>query len=158
MGEATEAQPIDKSSWGPGPWQDEPDRVEFRHEGFPCLIVRQPDLGHLCGYVAVPPGHPWHQMVGTDDECVDVHGGVTYASKCRGDVCHVPEPGESDDVFWIGFDFAHIDDLVPCRQSYLTNMYLQHHPNLGTRGVYKGIDFVKAECRRVAEQAKRARK
>lgn len=24
----------------PGPWDDEPDRVEFQHVGFPCLILR----------------------------------------------------------------------------------------------------------------------
>lgn len=31
---------IDKSGWGPGPWQDEPDRKEWTHAGFDCLIVR----------------------------------------------------------------------------------------------------------------------
>lgn len=40
--------PIDKSAWGPGPWQDEPDRVEWEHAGLPCLMVRSRDLGQWC--------------------------------------------------------------------------------------------------------------
>lgn len=53
------AETIDKSKWGKGPWQKEPDRMEWEHKGLPCLIVRGP-VGAWCGYVAVPPSHPWH--------------------------------------------------------------------------------------------------
>lgn len=54
------AQIIDKSQWGDGPWQLEPDRKQWRDEatGLPCLIVRHPSMGQLCGYVGVYPGHP----------------------------------------------------------------------------------------------------
>lgn len=50
---------MDKSAWGPGPWQDEPDKRQWADEatGLPCLIVRGP-IGALCGYVGVPPDHP----------------------------------------------------------------------------------------------------
>src|SRR5947207_1159298 len=49
-----------KSEWGPGEWQDEPDRLEWRHtSGLPCLIVRN-HMGSLCGYVGVPPAHPFY--------------------------------------------------------------------------------------------------
>jgi hypothetical protein len=112
------AESIDKSKWGPGPWQDEPDRVLFEAHGFPCLIVRVPHSGHLCGYVAVPPGHPWHGK-GYDDvrtkdgEWPDAHGGLTYAGACSGTICHVPKPGEPDDVWWLGFDHAHCGDSSP---------------------------------------------
>jgi len=51
---------IDKSEWLPGPWHEEPDRVDFEHVGFPCTVLRHSTNGHLCGYVAVPPGHPLH--------------------------------------------------------------------------------------------------
>ena len=44
------------AAWGQGPWDDEPDRVDFEHAGFPCLLLRNPRLGQWCGYVAVPPG------------------------------------------------------------------------------------------------------
>jgi len=50
-----------RATWGPGPWQEEPDRIEWRDEAtkLPCLIVRQ-QSGVLCGYAAVLPGHPLH--------------------------------------------------------------------------------------------------
>lgn len=54
---------IDKSTWGPGPWQEEPDKIQYVDEatGLPCLIVRNgPTIGALCGYVGVLPGHPLH--------------------------------------------------------------------------------------------------
>jgi len=49
-----------KTTWGPGPWQDESDKYQWQDEEteFPCLIVRNPDSGNLCGYVGVSEGHP----------------------------------------------------------------------------------------------------
>lgn len=45
----------EKKAWGEGPWTKEPDRVEWRDEvtGYRCLIVRNPHLGHWCGYVEI---------------------------------------------------------------------------------------------------------
>lgn len=50
-----------KDQWGPGPWQSEPDRLDWRDErtGLQCVIRRVP-LGYLCGYVGVPVGHPFY--------------------------------------------------------------------------------------------------
>jgi hypothetical protein len=50
-----------KAAWGPGPWQSEPDRLEWKDErtGLTCLIVREMLMGGLCGYVGVPPSHPY---------------------------------------------------------------------------------------------------
>jgi hypothetical protein len=61
----------DKSKWGLGDWQDEPDKMQWQDEatGLPCLIVRGPH-GGLCGYVGVAPGHPLH--------------GLDYGSKITG--------------------------------------------------------------------------
>jgi hypothetical protein len=51
---------LPKAKWGPGPWQDEPDRVDFEHAGLPCAIIRNLHVtGSLCGYVGVPDSHPW---------------------------------------------------------------------------------------------------
>ena len=76
----------DKSEWGPGPWQSEPDKRQWRDEatGLPCLIVRGPS-GALCGYVGVSRGHPCYGK-DYDDVTVEVHWGLTFASKCA------PEP------------------------------------------------------------------
>lgn len=120
---------VDKSSWGPGEWQDEHDKIQWRDEatGLACLANRGPG-GHWCGYVGVPPGHPAHGMdydrvydlFGDydSDGYLDVHGGLTYAAECahgpeESSICHVPEPGEPDNVWWLGFDCAHSGDLSP---------------------------------------------
>ncbi len=50
----------DKSDWGDGPWQNEPDKVQFMTKvGLPALIVRNHG-GALCGYVGIEPGHPFY--------------------------------------------------------------------------------------------------
>lgn len=138
---------MDKTKLGPGPWQDEPDGVEFEHAGLPCLMKRN-RYGIWCGYAAVPPGHPLHGQgiydIYDNISDVRVHGGVTYASACEGEICHVPKPGEPDDVWWIGFDCGHCDDLSPLTEAMF--------PDLRTGGTYRDHDYVQAEVRGLAEQ------
>jgi hypothetical protein len=136
----TDPRKIDKSKWGPGPWQSEPDRIEWRYRGVPCLMVRQPSAGHWCGYVAVEPGHPWHGLNYSDFDA-EVHGGLTYSEKRAGRICHVPQPGEPDDVWWLGFDCAHLGDLSPG--------YVRWH---NTTETYKTAGYVKDETERLADQ------
>jgi hypothetical protein len=161
-----EKSTIDKSKWNSGPWMDEPDRVEWTDEttGYPCIVLRN-DMGHLCGYVAVPPGHPAH---GTDPTCssrwddetqtlvetpcsydhISVHGGITYASACHGDVCHVPGPGEPDNVWWLGFDAAHSGDLSPRHFEGMSKEFY----SLRSRETYRTVEYMKAECASLARQ------
>lgn len=153
-----EATTIDKKTWGDGPWQDEPDRALWRHRGLPCIITRQPQSGHLCGYVGVPLGHPWHGK-GYDDVDATVHGGLTYARACEGDVCHVPKPGESDDVWWLGFDCSHYRDYAPGRAAMMRELSRKHPELLPPRDrnedeTYMDIDYVQAEVQRLANQAR----
>ncbi len=70
---------IDRSTWGSGEWDNEPDRKCWMHHGVPCLILRHPTVGHLCGYIGLLPDHPWHKKHynAIDAEC---HGGLTSAS------------------------------------------------------------------------------
>jgi len=99
--------------WGPGPWLEEPARIEWRFEGTPCLMFRNPLMGHWCGYVGVAPGHPWHGQSYDELGDVEAHGGITYAQACGGEICHAPEAGEPEDIWWVGFDCAHWGDLSP---------------------------------------------
>lgn len=148
---------IPKSEWGDGPWQNEPDRAEFKHAGMACMISRGP-YGAWCGYVAVPAGHPCYEVnYGNLD--VEVHGEPTYSNKCGGHICHVPEPGEPDDVWWIGFDCGHSGfegDLVPAdhamhqKLSHLTGIDIG--PRFGMNEVYRDQAYVTAETKRLAEQ------
>lgn len=142
---------IDRTSWTSGPWDSEPDRIQWKTAaGLPGLIVRNYS-GALCGYAAVPPGHPLHGA-DYDDARVDVHGGLTYADACRedGPICHVPEPGEPDDVWWFGFDCNHYQDLAPGLDATLRKV--GHEPTRIGGEVYRTIDYVTAEVESLARQ------
>lgn len=148
MTESLHREPIDKSTWGDGPWQTEPDRVEWDHAGLPCLALRN-HWGNWCGYAAVPPGHPLHGQ-DYDSVDVDVHGSLTYADRCDGPICHVPKPGEPDDVWWFGFDCGHCFDVMPAMDARALARHEAplHFPNAS----YKTLDYVQAETNRLAEQ------
>lgn len=129
----------------PGPWQAESDHVDFEADGFACILHR--NFG-WCGYVAVPPGHPWHGK-NCDELDVRVHGGLTYSEMCSGEICHVAKPGEPDDVWWLGFDCSHSGDLT---------LYDIADGNLAGFGndIYRDVEYVRRETQRLAAQAKAA--
>lgn len=60
----------ERSRWGRGAWDAEPDRREWRHEGMPCLLIRNRQ-GAWCGYVALGPGHPWRTESDPDVRAVE---------------------------------------------------------------------------------------
>lgn len=162
--------PLDRSQWPKGPWDDEPDILEWIDEdsGLNCKMLRGPG-GHWCGYVGVPKGHPafgmsydpieyetipepvefWRRHVTKRVEYavreLEAHGGLTYAAT------------ENDGLHWFGFDCAHSDDLCPAYES--TWASLKKH-GLSLRGmrltfdeaVYRDLKFVKNECRELAAQ------
>lgn len=61
--ETIEYKTIDKTAWGNGPWNHEPDKKQWLdpETGLSCLIVRGP-MGALCGYVGVSEDHPAHRF------------------------------------------------------------------------------------------------
>lgn len=132
---------VDKTGWGDGPWTNEPDRVDFEHAGFACLILRHQSLGHFCGYVGVPETHPAYKK-DYDDVNVEVHGGLTYADVCGGHVCHVPKPGMPDNVWWLGFDCAHSCDLSPGMMRY----------GFHESDTYRTVGYVKNQVESLANQ------
>lgn len=136
-----------------GPWTDEPDHSEFRHLGLPCMVHRGPS-GAWCGYVAVPLGHPWHSVHEMKIDA-DVHGGLTYGNKCQGSICHIPKEGESDDVYWLGFDCAHCDDITPSDTTRAERD--PEYPSMRGYGArYRSMEFAKSETIRLAAQARTA--
>lgn len=160
---------IDKTDWPRGEWDLEPDKVQWVDEvtGLDCLIVRGP-VGALCGYVGVPPEHSWHGIgysdhlpvecaknADPDDYCfshspeasMQVHGGLTYSDACqpsddesRG-ICHVPEPGRPDDVWWFGFDCAHAWDIAP-----------RYDHSFEPDSFYRSVSYVEREIADLARQ------
>jgi hypothetical protein len=138
---------IKRSDWQPGEWDGEPDKVQWIDSatGLDCLIVRN-DLGALCGYVGVPPRHRLHG-VDVTMERFDVHGGVTFTGACNDHVCHDPAQGAAENVWWIGFDCAHIDDIVPG----MSSLFAGNNP---WPQQYRNIEYVKGEVTRLAQQLK----
>jgi len=134
---------IDRKNWNAGPWDNEPqDRTDFIHAGFSCFTLRN-NLGAWCGYVGVPRDHKYYGVRYNDID-VDVHGGLTYSSLCSGAICHVPEPGMPDDVWWFGFDTAHLMDRLPHREAYFNS------------GTYRTLEYTQEETRKLADQLKEA--
>lgn len=139
---------IDREGWDSGPWDSEPDRVDFVSSGFACLMTRAV-LGHWCGYVGVPEGHAYFAK-DYDHVDVSVHGGLTYADHCQGAICHVPKPGMPEKVWWLGFDCAHLGDKIP--GMYTTKLRAM---GVGLRDrdeSYKDMNWVKRETKRLAKQ------
>lgn len=149
---------IDRSDWPSGEWDHEPDKVQWTDEatGLVCLVHRA-RMGAWCGYVGMPPTHPLHgrEYEGID---ADVHGGLTFADACdpqhdpvtgRG-ICHVPEPGEPDSLWWIGFDCAHSGDLSPGMHAQLQEIA----PGLSMlwHAVYRNLAYARKQTRQLAQQ------
>ena len=111
----------------------------FEAHGLPCLVAINDGLGNYCGYVGVSKDHPWYgktyAQIEKLDNYPDVHGGVTFAD-------HIP--GQSDDVWWLGFDCGHYGDYVP---------YLAQSMAVPVYGGHKWtVDEVADETRRLAKQ------
>jgi hypothetical protein len=110
------------------------------HEGYEWEVV-QNRMAYRCGYVRIPPGHPWHgkdyHEIGTD-----VHGGLTFAeadTDCG--------KGGEDNAWWLGFDCAHAGDAPdPELPGYRQEMELPGD-------TVKTTAYVEAQCRALAEQA-----
>lgn len=69
------------------------------------------DHGYGCGYVGVPPEHPWYGK-NYDDINASVHGGLTWSDD------HVGKD-PADGYWWVGFDTAHYgDNSVSCDEQY----------------------------------------
>ncbi len=126
---------VDRSGWGSGPWDNEPDYKEWvdQKTGLQCMAIRNP-YGIWCGYVGLPVNHDLYGLGGSVFEDFHVHGGVTYASS------HPRDPNETD-LWWVGFDCAHSNDLCPDPKMAVLR-----------KGVYRTLSFVEDSCARLARQ------
>ncbi len=141
----------DRTGWGAGPWDNEPDKLQFTDPatGAPCLAVRG-SIGAWCGYVGVPHGSP---LFGHDyneiDDIIAVHGQLTFSDECAPDadealyICHTVESGEDGRVWWFGFDCGHYGDYVPGMQGM---------GSFGANGIYRTLEYVQQQCAMLAAQ------
>lgn len=151
--------------WPDGPWNKEPDRVQFEHEGLPCLLIRN-ELGAWCGYVGVYIDSPlfgicdseielpshcevnsfessveredklWLELPLPEDVPIDVNNIEEAIDN------HVRVPLR---VWFFGFDCCHYRDLVP-GMGVLTKGIDKH-----MRGVYRDYKYVVQVCKDMAE-------
>lgn len=113
-------------------------------------------MGYRCGYVRIPPGHPWH---GKDYDSVEpypeVHGGLTFAepdTDCG--------KGGEDNAWWLGFDAAHYGDAPdPSLPGYRKEFDIngRYDPGVVPRATIKTTEYVSEQCRNLALQAQEAR-
>jgi hypothetical protein len=140
--------PISREGWPKGPWDDEPDEIEWTTAvGFRGLIMRSDVTGALCGYVAVPPGHPCYGKP-RDELRFNVHGGVTYARR-ESDPFSIPRADPSADLYWIGFDCGHGMDLSPLM---LSRMKDESRARLMEVTRYCDAVFVREQVEQLAAQ------
>jgi hypothetical protein len=112
-------------------------------------------MGHRCGYVGVPKGHEWFgagydDVRRSDGGYVYVHGGLTYGgSGGRGYPSSVSDP----DVFWFGFDCAHLGDAPDM------DWLEEHNPTLykiktkfPREGIVRSLGYCIKECEFLAAQ------
>lgn len=91
-----------RENWYSGPWDDEPDMLEWQAHGLECCLLRN-GSGAWCGYVGVRQSHPVPQGLVYQDT-LNCHGGITWAKSSK-----------INDLFWLGFDCAHSGDRMPSR-------------------------------------------
>lgn len=137
----------------PGPWNEEPDRYEFYHKDFPCLLLRNAKLLHWCGYVGVPISHPFFGIsygALSGPGFPSVHGGFTYSGKSFGLISH----HGAGDTWWFGFDCAHAYDLIPMMLHYGQAMQEVGKPKRQKNDIdiYRSFEWVVEETKKLADQ------
>lgn len=145
---------LDKTAWPPGPWQDEPDHLEWYDEAtsYHCLMHRNEFFGFWCGYVGIDATHPYFGK--SEDLDLFAHGGITNS-----DACH-PGRGASsgEDTWWIGFDCGHGFDYSPVwpvlRDAFGLGSLRRFQYLFPGVYEYRDIEFVKREIENLARQLK----
>lgn len=127
---------------GKKPWLDEEDEYQFQIDGVDCWIRRAYGIGVLCGYIAIENGHPWRESY-ADDIDVDIHWGLTFSGV---------HPLHESSKHWVGFDCGHAGDLDPMLAPLWEEM------GVPAIGVYRDVNFVKSEIKKLVAQYLAAKK
>jgi hypothetical protein len=104
---------------------------------------------HPCAYVSVPKSHPYYG-IGYDNAPIDCHYGLTFSepnSKLNEYKTQWNESHRDEDIWWIGWDYAHCTD-------YYGNCFF---PSLGPTKAWTTKE-IREECYDVIKQLKEAAK
>lgn len=119
-----------------------------KHKGL-AIVVKATDMGHRCGYVGVPEGHPLHGVNydKAEDMGITAHGGLTYSDGCGDDgMWHL---GFDRGMWYLGFDCAHFGDAPD--PDIVADEWMPYAKRLFGEGHVWTFEEVKAECERLAE-------
>ena len=149
--------------WSKGPWEDEPDFVEFIHKETSYLVraIRHDRTGHWNGYVGTPLEHPASKLSNQYELPERVFGaayrGISLVEKTGShDLGFTPtDDGKNWTLF--GFDTAHWNDAHPIYIAYKGNQD-EVKTSLTIKGEegysYKSLKFVLEYCDELANQLK----
>lgn len=103
----------------------EGDKKQFMYKSHDCLIKRN-GFGCLCGYVCIDSTNLPLDCINNVYDNINVHGGLTFG-------------GFIDCKKYLGFDCAHLGDLIP-KAPYFD------------KGVYRDMDYVENEIKSLVDQ------
>ena len=131
-----------KDNFPPGKWLNEPDFCSWFHNGFPCLVSRDMNVGTWNGFVGVDSEHSLfgkniNALFDDPEVAVILFGGAVYG----GIVSAGLVPNELKDLdqkyWWFGISTAHINDFLPLGK---TNT---------TKSSYKDFKFIRKEANKL---------
>jgi hypothetical protein len=150
---------MDIKSWRDieGKWNDEPDVLELEGKGYHMVVLRNPEMGNLNGYVGININHPLFSLGYNDNKMYNiwVHGGLTFAGM-GGDIPFAP----FKKTYWyFGFDTAHAMDLIPSmiamRESIPALKGMEStFSGLVPRDTYRDLNYVSDQVNQLVEQLK----
>ena len=120
---------------------------EWTYKGFPCVVRVVEEMGHRCGYVGLPKGHPYFGKKDVDAFRLplSVHGGITYG---KGGL-----EEKTPDTWWLGFDCNHVGDLPDPGFATMDSMTDALYWHLtGSGAVVWSLPMVMEEKERLADQ------
>lgn len=143
---------FDKSEWGSGPWQDEPDLIVWHSmiepERYLCQIMRN-SCGSLCGYVTIPTGHPAHGLDLGAAHGLSAHRGVDFNG-----------PAVESGGWTFGFHTGYAFDIQPLMDHRLRRQGLRpvrEEPGcdlseFGMGEEYRTVAYVRSEVEALSAQ------
>ena len=140
-----------------GPWNNEPDKVEWISRSGLHAFVHRNHGGALCGYVAVPQPHPAYLAHYDDVDVESPHGGITYADYLKGHhdqnepECGLFHSKIKDQAYWVlGFDCMHLHDLYPAEFKNGRRYY--EYGDGDRKSTYKNLSYVMRETELFADR------
>lgn len=138
---------IDRIHWGPGPWDGEPDELEWvTLVGYLGYLNRGSLHGGLNGYVAIPRGHSLFGRNYDELPPLKVHDGVSFSEPTPPG--RKPEKG----LWWFGFSGATGLDFMPAMRARFRQLGHEFPKLLDRVDRYRTVEFMRSEAERLAFQ------